>query len=508
MRHIQGCSRYQSALLPMAADDYIGPAHPVRVLHAFVERLDLGALGFRHVETAATGRPPYHPGMLLRLFLWGYLNRVRSSRRLEKECGRNVELFWLLDSLAPDFKTIANFRRDNAEALVLAGREFAVFCRGAGLFGAELVAVDGSKFQAASSVRSVYGKARLERELAQVERQTVEYLEALAAADAADDAAPSVASESAEAARVKAALEKLSQRGEELQVMAADMQQSDATHRVRGEPDARVMRKAGGGSGGNGGGNGGGGRGNNSNGVNGAGRVVGYNVQAAVDSKHKLIASCDVTTAANDHGQLYPQAKAAKDAVGADQLTVVADAGYKNAAQSRACEDVGVSTVLPAQREVNPHGAGKLFSREAFEYDAERDQYTCPGGETLAFRRIDAEARRYTADATACGGCLLKAQCTRSRYRTVKRQLHAEALERANRRAAERPELLRRRAALVEHPFGNLKRMMDGGRFLMRGLKHVKAEMSLSVLAYNLQRATNIMGAEALCAQLLPANID
>jgi len=147
MRHIQGCSRYQSALLPMAADDYIGPAHPVRVLHAFVERLDLGALGFRHVETAATGRPPYHPGMLLRLFLWGYLNRVRSSRRLEKECGRNVELFWLLDSLAPDFKTIANFRRDNAEALVLAGREFAVFCRGAGLFGAELVAVDGSKFQ-------------------------------------------------------------------------------------------------------------------------------------------------------------------------------------------------------------------------------------------------------------------------------------------------------------------------------------------------------------------------
>ncbi|MDD9858300.1 MAG: transposase, partial [Gammaproteobacteria bacterium] len=248
---------------------------------------------------------------------------------------------------------------------------------------------------------------------------------------------------------MKAALEKLSQRGDALQAMAADMQQSGATHRVRGEPDARVMRKAGSGGGGGG------------NGVNGGGRAVGYHVQAAVDAKHKLIASCEVTTAANDHGQLYPQAKAAKVAVGADKLTVVADAGYKSAAQSRACEAMGVSAVLPAHREVNPCGAGKLFSREAFECDAERDQYTCPGGETLKLRRVDAETRRYTADANACGGCLLKGQCTPSRYRTVKRQIHAEALERANKRAAERPELLRRRAALVEHPFGNLKRMMD-----------------------------------------------
>jgi len=473
MGHIRGHSRHQVTLFPEALDDLIPRNHPVQVVEKFVNGLDLAELGFGKAVPAATGRPPYHPAALLKLYVYGYLNRIRSSRRLEKESRRNVELLWLLERLSPDFKTIANFRKDNREAVVEACRDFVRFCQKHSLFGAELVAIDGSKFRAAASKKAVYSKARIERELARIERQVSEYLEILDTTDAGEVSVPN------EGERTAAALRALSRRREELQAMKDDLQKRRATHRVAGETDARLMRQAGG------------------------GHAVGYNVQTAVDSKHKLIVSHEVTDACNDRGQLYPMARAAQTALGAKRLTVVADAGYQNASQGQACEAAGISAAVPKQRTVNPRGP--FFNRDQFTYDARRDRYICPAGESLSVCRVNEKLRVRYYSTAACESCPLKRQCTRSRRRTINRHFCADAEQRMHRRAVERPELLRQRACLSEHPFGNIKRMMDGGRFLMRGLENTRAEMGLSVLAYNLKRVSHILGVETLCARLAQA---
>jgi len=473
MGHIRGHSRHQTTLFPEALDDLIPPDHPVRVVDAFVNWLDLAELGFGKVESAATGRPPYHPAVLLKLYVYGYLNGIRSSRRLEKESLRNVELLWLLERLSPDFKTIANFRKDNRQAVVGACRDFVKFCRGQSLFGAELVAIDGSKFRAAASKKAVYSKARIERELARIERQVQEYLEVLDKTDASEVSVPD------EGGCTAAALQALERRREELQAMAGDLRQRRRTHRVAGEADARLMRQAGG------------------------GHEVSYNVQTAVDAKHKLLVSHEVTDASNDRGQLYPMARAAQTALGAKRLTVVADAGYQNASQGQACEAAGVSAAVPKPRTVNPKG--QFFTRDRFAYDARRDRYICPAGEALTVRRVNAKLQVRYYSTAACESCPLKCQCTRSRRRTINRHFYADAQERMHRRTVERPELLRQRACLSEHPFGSIKRMMEGGRFLMRGIENTRAEMGLSVLAYNLKRVSHILGVETLCTRLAQA---
>jgi len=469
MKHKQGHSRHQATLFPEALDELIPAEHPVRVVDAFVENLDLAALGFGKVEPAATGRPPYDPGDLLKLYVYGYLNQVRSSRRLERESGRNVELLWLLNRLSPDFKTIADFRKDNRQAIVGTCRAFVRFCREQGLFGAELVAIDGSKFRAVASKKAVYTPKRIKQELARIDKRVNEYLTTLDEADASEP-------EARVAGNTAAALAALQARREALQALATEMREGGVNQHITTEPEARLMRQAGG------------------------GHAVSYNVQTAVDAKHKLIVSHAVTQDGNDLNQLSPMASAAQAALDVEQLTVVADVGYQNGEHGAECEAAGITAVVPKPKPVNPKG--DFFDKSRFSYAPKADQYRCPAGEVLTLYKTDHRAKTRYYSTPACAHCALKPQCTRSRRRTVNRHFFADQAERMHRRAVEQPEFMRQRACLSEHPFGTLKRMTDNGQFLMRGLEKVKAEMGLSVLSYNLKRVMNILGVETLCARL------
>lgn len=470
MNHIEGHSRQQATLFPEALDDLIPLDHPVRVVDAFVDSLDLGALEFGKVQPAATGRPPYHPGDMLKLYVYGYLNQLRSSRRLERESGRNVELLWLLNRLSPDFKTIANFRKDNREAIVGVCRAFVRFCREQGLFGAELVSIDGSKFRASASRKAVYTPKRIERELVRIDKQVNAYLREL---DEADINEPEVSSGDQQTA---SALMALQQRRAELQTLAAGLNTQGTRQQVVTEPDAKLMRQAGG------------------------GHAVSYNVQTAVDAKHKLIVSHAVTQDGNDLNQLLPMASAAQAALGVEQLTVVADAGYQNGGQGAECAALGITAVVPGKQSVNPQG--EYFDKGRFTYEPEQDRYRCPAGEVLTVYKTDQKVRTRYYSTAACETCSLRPQCTRSRRRTVNRHFDAGELEAMNRRAIDHPEWMRQRMCLSEHPFGTMKYRMGDGRFLARGLKNVKAEMALTVLGYNLMRVVHIIGVPALCARL------
>lgn len=469
MKHKQGRSRHQTTLFPEALDELIPGDHPVRVVDAFVESLDLAALGFGKVVPAATGRPPYHPGDLLKLYVYGYLNQVRSSRRLERESGRNVELLWLLNRLQPDFKTIADFRKDNRQAIVGTCRAFVRFCREQGLFGAELVAIDGSKFRAVASRKAAYTAKRVQKELAQIEKRVGDYLTVL---DQADSTEPP----HLKGGDTAQALAVLQARRESLQALASEMQACGEKQRVTTEPEARLMRQSGG------------------------GHAVSYNVQTAVDAKHKLIVSYAVTNEGNDHNSLYPMASAAQAALEVEQLTVVADVGYRNGEHGADCEGAGITAVVPSPKPVNPKG--DFFDKSRFNYEPAQDQYCCPAGERLKVYKTDHKNKVRYYSSPACERCALRGQCTGSRRRTINRHFYADQVEAMNRRAVEQPEFMRQRACLSEHPFGTMKRMTDNGRFLMRGLTGVKAEMGLSVLGYNLKRVINILGVETLCSHL------
>ena len=470
MGHIRGQSRNQTSLFPEALDDLIPADHPVRVIDAFVDSLDLAGLGFAKVQAAATGRPPYYPGDLLKLYVYGYLNKVRSSRLLEKESHRNVELLWLLNRLCPDYKTISDFRRDNRQAVIGTCRSFIRFCREQALFGSELVSIDGSKFSAVASKKAVYTPKRIKKALARIDKQVGEYLTALDEADAGEPGSPG-------GGDTAKALEALKARREELQALAKDLQEDEVNQRVITEPEARLMSRAGG------------------------EYEVSYNVQTAVDSKHKLIVGYEVTNDGNDLNQLYPIASAAKAALGVDKLTVVADVGYHNGEHGADCEAAGITPVVPSPAVVNPYG--KFFDKSQFEYAPEDDSYRCPAGEVLTVYKTDRKNKScYYHNTRACAGCSLKSQCTDSQWRSISRRFHAEYAEAMSRRAVEQPELMRLRACLSEHPFGTMKWMSDSGQFLMRGLTNTRAEMGLNVLSYNLKRVINILGVEVLCEKL------
>lgn len=469
MSHVRGQSRHQATLFPEALDDLILAENSVRVVDAFVDSLDLSGLGFSKVVPAATGRPPYHPGDLLKLYVYGYLHQLRSSRRLERESRCNVEVLWLLNRLSPDFKTIADFRKDNRQAIVGTCRAFIRFCREQDLFGAELVAIDGSKFRAVASKKAVYTPKRLKRELAQIEQRVQEYLVALDQTDAAEPA-------EIKGRTTADALAALVARRDALQALASDIQKRGDKQRVVTEPDAKLMRCAGG------------------------GHAVSYNVQTAVDAKHKLLVEYAVTNEGNDLNQLAPMARAAQATLKAESLTVVADVGYQNGEHGAECEAAGITAVVPKPASVNPKG--NYFDKSQFSYEAEHDQYRCPAGEVLRVYKTDHKVKTRYYSSPACERCMLKSHCTTSRRRTINRHFYAEQAEQMHRRAMEQPALMHQRACLSEHPFGTLKRMSDNGQFLMRGLEKVRAEMGLSVLSYNLKRVINILGVETLCAHL------
>jgi transposase len=467
MGYVRGEGRDQGSLFPVRLDELIPEQHLVRVVDAFVERLDVGALGFEKAQPASTGRPAYHPADLLKLYLYGYLNRVRSSRRLERECNRNVEVMWLLGRLAPDHKTIAEFRRTNGKGLRAACAAFVRFCRNAGLLGGEWVAIDGSKFQAVTSNGKAVTRKQLKREQAQLEERITAYLAELDRCDREEG--DTLLREE----QLKAALDALASQA----AVLAAMEESGESQHVAGEPEAKLMRTR-------------------------AGTQVAYNVQTAVDARHALVVAHDVTSEVNDTRSLEPMAKAAKEALGNETLKVVADAGYSSGEQAAACEAAGIEPYVPPNRSDSP-GGGALFDRTEFTYDAKSDTFKCPAGQLLIRKQVMRNERAVLYTTGACAHCRLKKRCTTGRQRHIMRHMFEDALQRLRRRIEQHPEAMRLRRCTVEHPFGTIKYQIFGHpRFLMRNRWGAGSEMALAVLGYNLKRALNVLGIEGFLRKL------
>ena len=477
MSYVKGEAPGQTSLFPLSLDELIPEEHLVRVISAYVSHLDLPALGFTKTSPKRTGRPPYDPADLLKLYLYGYLHRIRSSRRLEAECQRNVEVMWLLGRLAPDHKTIADFRRDNHAGFTALCRAFVRFCRQAGLVAGELVAIDGSKFQAVASRRQLVTPARLERQEKALEKRIADYLQQMEEADRQE------ARTEIDRQAMKEALRLLNDRRADVQATRALMAELGLNQLVATEPDARDMRTA-------------------------QGQRVVYNTQTAVDGQHGLIIHHEVTQAGGDNTQLEPMAKAAMAVLEQTSLTVVADAGYSNLTQFQNCEDAGITPYVPPNRSVNTQEDGRLFDRSRFDYDTEQDEYRCPAGHRLVLKQRNAHDRNriYAASAADCSGCPLKAQCTKAERRYVSRHEHEAAGERMAVRMAGSPDKMVARRSLVEHPYAVLKYWIMGhGRLLMRGLRGAGSEMALAVNVFNLKRAINILGVAGLREKLLSA---
>ncbi|MDB5479108.1 MAG: Transposase domain protein [Caulobacteraceae bacterium] len=471
MGHVEGRARNQRLLLSPSLDEVLSSDHPVRVVDAFVDTLDLKALGFSKVEAEEMGRPSYRPGDLAKLYVYGYANRIRSSRGLEREARRNLEVQWLVNQVTPSFKTIADFRRDHPEALVAVTGAFVQFCRGQGLYGAEMVAIDGTKIEAVASRQKVVTPARLQKQIAAIEAKVAEHLAAMDAADREE------ASAEAQVGDVAAALEALKAQREALQAKAKALADKGLTQEVEGEADARLMKTAR------------------------HGHQVAYNAQSAVDAKHGLIAAFDLTNDCNDHNQLLPMAEAAKEALDAETLTAVADTGYSNGEQGLACEAADITAIVPRAQTVNPRNP-EFFTREAFAYDEESDSFTCPAGETLTLATLSQTEQKAYYSTKACAGCQLKARCTNAARRTITRGFYEGAKEAMHRRAMADPIWMKRRRALAEHPFGMMKALMGYPRFLVRGLQKARSELALTILGFNLKRAINIRGVPALLEAL------
>jgi transposase len=474
MSYIEGYGRTQRLLLPDLLDDYVTEENPVRFIDAYVESLDLERLGFARAQAALTGRPAYDPRDLLRLYIYGYLNRIRSSRRLERETHRNVELIWLLRKLRPDFKTIADFRKHNTNALQALFREFVLLCKQLDLFGAELLAIDGSKFKAVNSKHKNFTKTKLEKAFKDIDEQVAKYLRDL---DASDRGESSVHQPTSEELQKK--IERLKERQQRYHGFVQEITASGETQLSRTDPDSRSMPK--------------------SPKVN-----VGYNVQIAVDSKHKLIVEHDVTNAVTDDDQLSPLAMRAKETLGVERIRAVADMGYSHGQEIKACDEAGIEAYVPKPSTSANTKLG-LFGKERFSYDPQKDCYWCPGGAELTFRFETTELGRHIRYYTtaACRKCPLKEQCTRNKDgRRITRWVDEHILERMEERLKANPAIMQERKQLVEHPFGTIKHANDQGYFLMKGLKNVRAEFSLSCLAYNLKRVINILGIPRLLVAL------
>ncbi|HMH16156.1 MAG TPA: IS1182 family transposase [Edaphobacter sp.] len=439
MAYIQGEGRHQATLFPVVLDDLVPDDHMCRVIDAFVAKLVMSELGFERAEAAETGRPGYDPRDLLKIYLYGYLNQIRSSRRLEAECRRNVELIWLLGRLYPDHKSIAEFRRVHRDAISAAGGELIRFARDCGLIRGEWIAIDGSKFRAVASVDSTRERLALQR-----------YLDSVEKADAEQQA-------SIDPCAVKAALEKL---------------------RHHPEPDAGYMlvRQT---------------------------ALPAYNLQTAVDAEHALIVAHSVILDASDIRSLKPMAEAAKKAIELDTFNVVADAGYSNGEHFAQCEEAGIMPYVPVMRTVNNQGDGTLFGRDDFRYEPDADRYICPGGKELLRKHTNHKDRytMYKASSADCGSCPLKSRCTQAPRRGLARHLFEDALNRMQDRVT--PEAMKLRRSTVEHPFATIKyRIFGHPRLLMRGLSGARIELGIATMAYNLKRITKVLGAAELTKAL------
>ena len=472
-RFIDGEDRMQQALLPHSLEDYVSAENPVRVIEVFIDELDLAALGFSGMTPAATGRPAYHPSTLLKIYLYGYLNRLQSSRRLEREAQRNIELMWLVGRLAPDFKTIADFRKNNGAAIRAVCRQFVELCRQLGLFTRAVVAIDGSKFKAVNNRDKNYTVAKVTGRMEQVDASIARYLRAL---DQADREEGDVAE-----ARLKEKIAGLRRQMQALKVMEQTVQDAPDQQVSLTDPDARSMATSGKGT-----------------------ATVGYNVQIVVDAEHHLIVVHEVTNQGSDRHQLAPMAFKAQEATGYQQVTALADRGYFDGDQVLSCEGTGVAPVVPKTLTSGNTKRG-LFTGQDFIYDAEKDHYTCPAGQHLTRGRVrsdrsgDIDQYRHL---TACFTCPLRSRCTAEKVKRVKRWKHEGVLDAMQDRLDRMPDAMGVRRQTVEHPFGTLKAWMGATHFLTRTLDKVRTEMSLHVLAYNLKRMITIFGVGPLMAAI------
>ena len=472
-RFIEGADRTQAMLLPECVEDYVGPDNPVRVVEAFVEQLDLRAMGFEGSDPQATGRPAYHPSVLLKIYIYGYLNRIQSSRRLEQETQRNIELMWLTARLMPDFKTIADFRKDNGRAIRQVCRQFIVLCRQLNLFSQALVAIDGAKFKAVNNRDKNFTSAKMKRRMAAIDESIERYLSSM---DTADRAEPEVAA--LKKGRLQDKIEALKQQMERLKAIETQMNASPDKQVSLTDPDARSMK-------------------------NREGGIVGYNVQTAVDAEHHLIVAHEVVTDGVDRDQLAPMAEQARQAIGTEALTVVADRGYFKSEQILECTKSGITPIVPKSLTSNNRAEGR-FDKQDFIYVAEDDEYRCPAGERAIrrFTTLEAGLTIHKYWTSACPRCPIKAQCTTGDYRRITRWEHEAVLEAMQDRLDRQPEIMRVRRQTAEHPFGTLKLWMGTSHFLTRTLKRVRTEMSLHVLAYNLKRVMRILGIGAMLTAL------
>ncbi len=475
-RFVTGADRGQSTLLPECLDDWVDESNCIRVIDAFVDMLDLAELGFSGVKPAATGRPAYHPSVLLKLYIYGYLNRVQSSRRLEREAGRNLEVMWLLGRLVPDDKVIADFRKDNGPAIRKVCARFVELCREMGLLAKASVAIDGSKFKAVNNRDRNFTRAKVERRRAQLEESVARYLSQL---DTADRQEPSEVL-ALKTTRLKEKLAKLESEMQRLKAIEAKMRALPDQQISLTDPDSRSMATSGRGSG-----------------------VVGYNVQVAVDTEHHLIVMHEVTNVGTDRSQLAHVAKETKAALECESLDVVADRGYFNSAEILACEEAGITVTLPKPMTSGSKSEGR-FGKQDFRYVAEENVYICPAGERLTYHYTNEEnglvVHRYWTN--VCQGCAIKDRCTTGKERRITRWQHEHILEAVQRRLDEHPEKMRQRRETVEHPFGTIKARMGATHFQMKTLPKVATEMALSVLAYNLTRVMNIIGIQPLMAAI------
>jgi len=463
---IQGEDRSQATLFPERLDDYVAEDSAVRVIDVFIDELDLSGLGFR-TQPNETGRPAYHPATMLKLFVYGYLNRVHSSRRLEREAQRNVELMWLTGRLAPDFKTIADFRKDNGVPIRLVCRKFVILCRNLNLFAKAFVAIDGSKFKAVNNRDRNFTRAKMKRRIAEADATIERYLQQLADADRLEPSEDKTRSLEDKIAALKKEMARLKK--VEARMLAAPGQQISLT-----DPDARSMNSRGSG-------------------------VVGYNVQTAVDTQHHMIVAHEVTNTGSDRRQLAKMAKKAKTTLAVEELTVFADRGYYRSEEIRDCEKANITTYLPKPKTSGNRAKGQ-FDRSAFRYISRDDEYQCPAGERLP-RHMTTQDKGRTLHCywtNKCRGCAIKAQCTTGVQRKMTRWEHETVLERAQERLDRNPDAMRTRRATVEHPFGTLKAWMGSTHFLTKTLDRVSTEMSLHVLAYNMKRMMNIVGTKPL----------
>src|SRR5262249_28424720 len=475
-RFVEGIDRGQTTLFPECLEDWIGEDNPVRVVDLFVEELDLAELGFGGVDPEATGRPSYHPSILLKLYIYGYLNRVQSSRRLEYEAGRNIEVMWLLGRLVPDHKTIADFRKDNGAAIRKVCARFVELCRRLGLLTKARVAIDGSKVKAVNTPDKNVTRGKVERRRQQLEESVARYLAQLDTADLQD---PSEAL-AAKTAHLKDKLAKLASEMQKLEAYEKAMLASPDQQISLTDPDCRSMATSGRGSGG-----------------------VGYNVQVAVDTEHHLIIAHEVTNSGSDRAQLANMAMQAKAVLGVDKLKAVADRGYYSGEEIKACEDAAIAVTLPKPATSGMEAKGQ-FGKHDFVYLADDDAYRCPAGEVLDYHSATVDdgraIRRYWTH--ACVTCPLKARCTKAKYRVISRWEHEHVMEAAQKRLDENPQAMRQRRETVEHPFGTLKMRMGATHFLMKRLPKVATEMALHVLAYNMTRVISIIGVRPLMAAM------